>query len=97
MKIHHALLLLSVIALVGCETASRMNRVSISMTKRDVVSSVGSPNSTSSPGRGIEFLHYKLNSRGGPIVNLLTDDYVVKLVNGRVVSYGKTDSESDND
>ena len=91
MKILHVSLLVAVMLFVGCETASKMNRVALGMTKHEVVSSIGSPNSTSSPGRGIELLHYSLNSRGGPIVNLIRDDYVVRIVNGKVVSYGKTD------
>lgn len=97
MKTLRALLVAGIMAQTGCETASKMNRIALGMTKHEVVSSIGSPNSTSSPGRGIEFLHYKLNPRGGPIVNLIRDDYIVKIVNGRVTSYGKTDFEANND
>ena len=75
----------------SCETTSKMNRVALGMTKREVVSSIGSPSSTSSPGQGVEILHYHLNPRSGPIVNLIRDDYIIKIVNGKVVSYGKAD------
>ena len=66
-----------------------MNRLSLGMTKPEVVSIMGRPDSTSAPGDGVEILHYKLSPQGGPFMNLVTEDYFVKMVNGKVDSYGK--------
>jgi hypothetical protein len=70
--------------LVGCTTASRLNDVSIGMSKPDVVKVMGSPATTRAQS-GSEFLTWKLFDRvGGPY-----EDYYVKLVGGKVESYGK--------
>ena len=34
-------------------------------------------------------LHYHLSPQGGPILHLITEEYVVKLENGKLVTYGK--------
>ena len=82
-------MLAGVIAVAGCATAPKMNRLSLGMTKQQIVSAMGRPDSTSAPGNGVELLYYKLSPQGGPIMNLITEDYVVKMVKGEVVSYGK--------
>ena len=89
MKKRYTLMLATMIALAGCATAPKMDRLSIGMTKQEVLSVMGRPDSTSAPGDGIELLHYKLSPQGGPIMNIITEDYFVKTVNGKVVSYGK--------
>jgi hypothetical protein len=89
MKILHTLMLAGLIALAGCATAPKMNRLSLGMTKQEVVSVMGRPDSTSAPGDGVELLHYKLSPQGGPFINLITEEYAVKMVNGKVVGYGK--------
>ncbi len=83
-------MLAGVIALAGCATAPKMNRLSLGMTKQEVVSVMGRPDSTSAPGDGVELLRYQLSPQGGPIIHLITEEYVVKMVNGKVVTYGKT-------
>lgn len=50
---------------------------------------MGRPDSTSASGDGVELLYYKLSPEGGPILHLITEEYVVKMVNGKVVTYGK--------
>jgi hypothetical protein len=89
MKILHPLMLAGVVALAACATAPKMNRLILGMTKREVVSAMGKPASTSAPGDGVELLHYHLSPQGGPVLHLITEEYVVKLVNGKVVTYGK--------
>jgi hypothetical protein len=91
MKILQTLMLAALIALTGCwgATAPKMNRLSVGMTKQEVVSVMGRPDSTSTLDNGVELLHYKLSPQGGPFMNLVTDEYAVKMVNGKVVSYGK--------
>jgi hypothetical protein len=89
MKILHILILAGFIVLAGCATAPKMNRLSVGMTKQEVVSAMGRPDSTSTLDNGAELLHYKLSPQGGPFMNLITDEYAVRIVNGKVVSYGK--------
>lgn len=88
MKSIHALLLASIIALGGCATAPKMNRLSVGMAKQEVVSAMGQPVSTAAPGGGIEILRYELQNTdqvwwGG------RTPYFVRLVNGKVDSYGR--------
>jgi hypothetical protein len=90
MKILHTLMLAGAIAVAGCATAPKMNRLSLGMTKQQVITAMGRPDSTTAPGDGVELLHYKLCTQGGPIMDLVTtEDYCVKMVKGEVVSYGK--------
>jgi hypothetical protein len=89
MKTLHKLLLTTTLLLVGCATAPKMNKLSLGMTKPEVISIMGTPDSTSAPVGGVEILNYKLSPKGGPFMNLVTEDYFVKLVSGKVDSYGK--------
>ena len=85
MKITYLLIL--VVFLAGYATTSRkMNRLSVGMTKSDVLDAMGKPSSTASPGKGVEFLRYPT-----PIWDFSTGDkvYFVRLVDGRVDSYGE--------
>jgi hypothetical protein len=70
----------------GCVTSSRMNKLSLGMNKAEVVAAMGSPRSTAAPGGGIEILRYQLTS---DVRKHQTDEYFVRLANGRVESYGK--------
>jgi outer membrane protein assembly factor BamE (lipoprotein component of BamABCDE complex) len=76
-------------SLTGCRsTGEKMNRVSLGMTKAEVVSTMGSPDSTAA-NEGAEFMRYSLaRASWGPEANF-RDDYFVKFVNDRVVSYGR--------
>ncbi len=65
-----------------------MNRLSVGMAKQEVVSAMGQPVSTAAPGGGIEILRYELQNTdqvwwGG------RTPYFVRLVNGKVDSYGR--------
>lgn len=84
MKITYLLIL--VVFLVGCATPTsrKMNRLSVGMTKSEVLDAMGRPSSTSAPGKGFEFLRYRLSPpRSVPY------EYFVRLVDGRVDSYGR--------
>ena len=85
------IMLLSVAFLFGCAGAGsyqRTKNLKIGMTKQEVFEAIGVPNSISatriSATRNIEYLKYT-------IINGLfsTDDYYVKLVDGKVESYGE--------
>jgi hypothetical protein len=89
MKILHSLILAGVIALAGCATAPKMNRLSVGMTKQEVVSTMGQPASTAAPGGGVEILRYRLSPTSDHAFYGITEEYFVRLVNGKVDSYGK--------
>lgn len=89
MKILNTLILAGVIALVGCATAPKMNRLSIGMTKQEVVSAMGRPASTAAPGGGVEILRYWLVPSAHINLYQTKEEYFVKLVNGKVERFGK--------
>ena len=59
------------------------------MTKSEVISVMGQPASTAAPGGGMELLRYRLSPTDDHAFYGLTEEYFVKLINGRVDSYGK--------
>ena len=89
MKILSTLIFASAIALTGCATAHKMNRLSVGMTKQEVFSVMGKPNSTASPGMGQEILRYNLSATGDDAYYGITDEYYVRIINGKVDSYGR--------
>jgi len=91
MKKPYALMLAAFIALEGCATAPKMNNLSVGMTKQDVVSILGQPDSCASPGSGLELLHYRLSTTFEHRIDQITNVYFVRMVNGKVESYGQVD------
>jgi hypothetical protein len=93
MKTLHTLLLAAVVALAGCATASKMNQLSIGMTKKEVIAVMGSPSSSASPGNGVEFLRYELLATAADALATPqyrnVQEYYVRLINGKVDSYGR--------
>ena len=91
-------LLVISLAIVGCapkahEMSRHIGNTSLGMTKQQVISVMGQPYSVSAKGR-TEYMSYRLCTEEG---NLMNDyhcrnwrDYFVRLVNGRVESYGRT-------
>lgn len=81
--------MLSMSALPGCATgfgahSSKMNRVSLGMTKPQVIEALGEPQSTRAQGIA-EYLTYNMFEVAfGPYV-----PYFVRLINGKVEAYGK--------
>ena len=71
--------------LVGCATSGRINRISLGMSKQEVVKTMGPPTSTSAT-HGVEYLRYLLHEidafdQGTP--------YFVRIVDGKVDAYGR--------
>lgn len=102
MKTLQILLLTSVIVLAGCASpSSNLNRLSIGMTKKEVVAVMGSPDSTAAPGNGVEILRYELtNTSAATDLFLLgvshgatayrgAQEFYVRLIDGKVDSYGR--------
>lgn len=80
-----------VMCLTACvsNAGHRLAKVSVGMTKAEVIALMGPPTSAS-VSEGAEVLHYGL---GATRVLLTTDftEYYVRLVDGRVKSYGDAD------
>ena len=74
---------LSVLFLFGCVTTTRMNEIGIGMTKEEVISVMGNPASTASPGGGVEVLRFYLE------YEFIVQEYFIRLENGKVASYGR--------
>jgi SmpA / OmlA family len=77
-------ILLAALLLTGCVETQLMNKLSVGMTKQQVIAAIGRPDSVSAVGR-VEMLKY-----------FLTEDswsgaggwYVVALGDGRVMEFG---------
>ncbi|HTT56896.1 MAG TPA: SHOCT domain-containing protein [Opitutaceae bacterium] len=80
-----ALGLLLVALLAGCVTADRLNDIRIGMTKDQVISILGKPDSMSAQGN-IEYLTYYLVTDTGYGRDA---PYSVRIVNGKVESFGR--------
>jgi outer membrane protein assembly factor BamE (lipoprotein component of BamABCDE complex) len=77
--------------LVGCTTSSEtMTELSMGMTKSEVFRLMGKPDSISATN-GTEYLTYTLRTETSFTRNTFgyQGQYFVRLVNGRVDSYGK--------
>jgi outer membrane protein assembly factor BamE (lipoprotein component of BamABCDE complex) len=77
--------------LVGCTTSSEtMTELSMGMTKSEVFRLMGKPDSISATN-GTEYLTYTLRTETSFTRNTFgyEGQYFVRLVNGRVDSYGK--------
>ena len=77
-------LVLFCLTLVGCVTTTKMNKISLGMTKEEVIKAIGDPNSTKATD-GQEVLEYQLFN-GQPYG---FETHWVILRNGKVVQYGK--------
>jgi len=76
--------------LVGCAASSgKINVVQIGMTKAEVISVMGDPVSVSAKD-ATEYLNYALAESFSDSYNLRTTPYYVRLINGKVDSYGRT-------
>lgn len=79
-----AVVLFSLSVGLGCATSSRLNNISLGMTKKEVINEMGKPTSTAANGSK-EYLNYSLpESYGG-----FPSPYYVRLEKGRVDAYGR--------
>ncbi|MEY3275257.1 MAG: SmpA / OmlA family, partial [Verrucomicrobiota bacterium] len=77
--------LVAVALLAGCAASSaRLNRISPGMTREEVVSALGTPHAVTAQG-GVEYLTYNLLNKGVGDMK----EYAVKVVAGRVESFGE--------
>lgn len=82
------IIILSFLSLVACANANRMNSINIGMTKQQVMNYLGCPDSTSAKG-GVQYLKYNLYTTDAHAWYGITEDYYVRIVNGKVDSFGK--------
>jgi hypothetical protein len=81
---------LSLIFIAGCASrATAMNRLELGMTKKQVISTLGTPHSTSAPGEGVEMMQYRFAADAMASAYWVYSDYFVMLKNGAVVKYGE--------
>jgi hypothetical protein len=81
---------LAVVALMfGCASANKISAVQIGMTKSEVIKVMGAPHSVSAQG-GSEYLNYALSETDDDAFMGWTKPYYVRLINGKVESYGRT-------
>ena|ERR1039457_4120612 len=76
------------VALMGCATAPKTNRLAFGLSKQQVVAVMGRPASTAACA-GVEVLRYRLSATGHEAFHHRTEEYFVRLVNGKVESFGK--------
>ena len=85
----HLILLIFTLLLVSCATSGKINGLQIGMTKEQVITSMGKPVSISAKD-GTEYLNYKLSETDDDAFRGWTSPYYVRLINGKVDSYGRT-------
>ena len=67
----------------GLHSFREMNQLRIDMTKQEVIEVLGAPDSTSAT-RKVEYLKYRINTG-----LFSTAEYYVRLIDGKVESYGE--------
>ena len=87
MKTKSALVLLLALGalLTGCATSEKLNDIHIGMTKSQVLAILGTPDSTSAQAN-VEYMTYYLTADAGYGRD---QPYMVRVVNGRVESFGR--------
>src|ERR1019366_9011670 len=84
-KIALVFALLAGVLLAGCESSAKLNTIRIGMTKADVESILGTPDSTSAQA-SVEYMTYYLTADSGYGRD---QPYMVRLVAGKVESFGR--------
>ncbi len=78
----------AIVLAAGCANAGKISAVRLGMSKQEVLSVMGSPTSVSAQGRA-EFLNYALSETDDHAFLGVTTPYYVRLIDGRVESYGR--------
>lgn len=84
-KIALVFALLAGVLLAGCATSAKLNDIRIGMTKTEVQSILGTPDSTSAQAN-VEYMTYYLEAEDGYGRD---QPYMIRLVNGKVESFGR--------
>ena len=89
MKILFVVSMIAMISLTACATAHKISQERIGMTKQEVIELMGQPVSTSAQG-DVEYFNYSLSETGDDAFMGWTKPYYVRIINGKVESYGRT-------
>jgi len=81
--------LIIALLLGGCATAHKISSVQLGMTKDEVIRVMGKPTSISAKGEA-EYLNYALSETDDDAFMGWTKPYYIRLINGKVESYGRT-------
>ena len=69
--------------LLGCAaSASKMNNLKLGMSRDKVIQAMGNPGSTSE-SEGVLYLKYRLRE------GFISDDYYIRLIDGKVDAFGR--------
>ena len=82
------ILMVITVFIVGCATAHKISLVQIGMAKEEVIKVMGRPASKSAKGN-TEYLNYSLSETNDHAFYGITKPYFIRLINGRVDSYGR--------
>lgn len=89
MKRGFVLVTMVAILLSACATAHKISKVNIGLSKQEVIELMGQPVSTSAQGN-VEYLNYALYETDDDAFMGWTKRYYVRIINGRVESFGRT-------
>ena len=77
------LAVMAMLLCLGCAaSASKMNHLKLGMTRENVIEAMGQPSSTSE-AEGVLYLKYRLRD------GYTSEDYYVRLIDGKVDAYGR--------
>ena len=82
------LIILGTTFLNSCATSYKMNEISLGMPRKEVISTLGYPVSTSAI-KGVEYLNYKLYETSDDAFFGYGTPYFVRIINGKVDAYGR--------
>lgn len=74
--------------LTACATAGKINRLSLGMSKPEVMAVMGTPTSTSAQ-KNVEYLTYQLSETDDMAFAGVTRPYWVRLIDGKVEMFGR--------
>jgi len=75
---------------VGCTgTTANLNRISVGMTKAEVIEQVGRPDSVSAKDNAEYLVYYWATPKQIFVDENSLPEYYIKLIDGKVTSYGK--------
>lgn len=85
----NSIYLIFTILLISCASSKKLNKISIGMSKDQVIKILGKPVSIASPGENLEFLNYRFSETSDDAFYGITTPYYVLMEYGRVVQYGR--------
>ncbi len=82
-------LLVVMVALSGCVTATRMNKISTGMSKSEVIAAIGEPASVSAQRDDVTYLNYRFPETDWDWWVSNQRPYFVRIIDDKVESFGR--------